>query len=89
MTACPTCGQPVRVEPSEEKIAAASFDRVAFANGWYNADEIHNSINMMPLRHTVPRDVRSKEFAEWLCEQYKYAMLKGMQVMAEKCRGGE
>jgi hypothetical protein len=38
----------------------------------------------MPLRQeklqAIPRDVFSVEFAEWLCDQYRLAMAKGIQL---------
>ena len=54
---------------------------------WYDADEIHRSIlghqrraalgDMMP---PIPADVTSREFAEWLCNEYRLAMAKGIQL---------
>lgn len=57
-----------------------------FASEWYQPDEIHRSINQLrnPLTgdrsKQIPEDVTSREFAEWLTNQYRLAMCKGIQI---------
>lgn len=59
-----------------------------FARKWYDVDEIHRSLtraeSMRQLGDLppVPTDVYSREFAEWLAEQYRLAMLKGAELTA-------
>lgn len=59
-----------------------------FACDWYRVDEIHSAINRerkvsevnpgsLP---PVPEDVYSREFAEWMAEQYRLAMRKGAEL---------
>lgn len=53
---------------------------------WYRPEEVHRCICQtgMPLANdrlrAIPRDVFSLEFAEWLCDQYRLAMAKGIQL---------
>ena len=60
------------------------------ARDWYDADSIHRSINRTGLPgafgavEPIPRDVQSKEFAEWLTRQYRLAMVKGIQLGRER-----
>lgn len=74
---------------NKRAIAAMSMQKktpIQIANEWYTVDEVHRSLNSTPiatrlaLRATVPRDVTSREFAEWLCDQYRMAMAKGIQL---------
>jgi hypothetical protein len=57
-----------------------------FVCGWYNADDIHqaltrNESDRMPGDlPAVPADVYSREFAEWLTDQYRLAMRKGAEL---------
>lgn len=57
-----------------------------FACKWYGVDEIHNSITRSRLLRSigdlppVPTDVYSREFAEWLADQYRLAMRKGAEL---------
>ena len=57
-----------------------------FACQWYGVDEIYQAINREErLKHPgdvprVPTDVKSREFAEWLAEQYRLAMRKGAEL---------
>jgi len=57
-----------------------------FACAWYGVDEIHRSINRSEAQRqlgylpAVPTDVYSREFAEWLAEQYRLAMRKGAEL---------
>lgn len=51
---------------------------------WYTPDEVHRSIQ---FQHAVPgalppipADVNSREFTEWLTDQYRLAMNKGIQL---------
>lgn len=56
-----------------------------FACSWYGVDEIYHSLSNPRFRreHTVPEDTRSREFAEWLTDQYRLAMAKGIQIGRE------
>lgn len=59
-----------------------------FAADWYRTEEIHQCLN----RHTtfglpgderyrnIPQDHTSIEFAEWLANEYRLAMTKGIQI---------
>ena len=66
---------------------------IQFANEWYKPEEIFNSINTRNGRCEIPHDVHSREFADWLCAQYRLAMAKGIQIGREqsaackKCSG--
>lgn len=57
-----------------------------FACNWYGVDEIHRSITRSRLLRSigdlppVPTDVYSREFAEWLADQYRLAMRKGAEL---------
>lgn len=56
-----------------------------FVCGSYRPDEIERSIaesfwRPSALGSRPPRDVRSYEFAVWLCDQYRLAMNKGIQL---------
>lgn len=55
-----------------------------FACGWYIVDEIHRSIQNRHLsgfvRTEIPSDIESREFAEWLTDQYRLAMRKGIEI---------
>lgn len=67
-----------------------------FACEWYTPDEIAQSIR---YRHhsdssslKIPTDIDSQAFAEWLSEQYRLAMAKGIQIGIDAARaagGGE
>lgn len=54
-----------------------------FACEWYRPEDIHRAIRH---REDSPKDVTSYEFAEWLADQYRLAMVKGMEMVA---RDGE
>jgi hypothetical protein len=60
-----------------------------FACDWYQPDEIHRTLNRRrdPLTgnisEQIPEDVTSREFAEWLTDQYRLAMNKGIQIGRE------
>lgn len=57
-----------------------------FACKWYDVDSIHRSItrpeSMRQLGDAppIPPDVNSREFAEWLADQYRLAMRKGAEL---------
>lgn len=61
-----------------------------FACQWYGVDEIHRAINREErLKHPgdvpkVPADVTSREFAEWLANQYRHAMRKGAELASRE-----
>lgn len=54
---------------------------------WYSVEEIERSIQRSLNSSifdssiaTIPQDVQSPDFAEWLTQQYRYAMAKGIQL---------
>ncbi len=59
-----------------------------FACDWYKPSEIARSIARTKLPYIatlsdyqkVPTDVYSEEFANWLTDQYRLAMTKGIQL---------
>ena len=63
-----------------------------FACQWYGVDEIHHAINREErLKQPgdvpkVPADVTSREFAEWLANQYRHAMRKGAELAVAEMR---
>ncbi len=61
-----------------------------FVCQWYNPEQIHRSINKkaswLDGGVTVPEDVYSMEFAEWLADQYRLAMAKGASLAMEEIR---
>lgn len=57
-----------------------------FACDWYTPDQIKYSIaNRYRTGHSIPEDIDSMEFANWLTEQYRLAMTKGIEIGS--CRG--
>jgi hypothetical protein len=57
-----------------------------FACEWYKIEHVHKKINIRN-RHgefgsekAVPVDVKSREFAEWLTNEYRLAMQKGAEL---------
>ena len=44
-----------------------------FACEWYKIEHVHKKIN-------IPVDVKSREFAEWLTNEYWLAMQKGAEL---------
>ena len=66
-----------------------------FCCGWYTPDDIErsiarsiaNSVSMYPdAIHSArpPADVGSREFAEWMTDQYRLAMRKGMELASRE-----
>lgn len=53
-----------------------------FVCEWYRSEQIHHSINAIHGPY-IPQDVKSKEFAEFLTDQYRLAMAKGIQIGKE------
>jgi hypothetical protein len=58
-----------------------------FARAWYKPDEIEHAIagSRKPTSHfgglpQIPSDIYSREFAEWLTDQYRLAMVKGIEL---------
>ena len=54
-----------------------------FACDWYNAEQIHKSLQMQRIEghyNPVPNDVSGMRFAEWLTHQYRLAMHKGIEI---------
>ena len=72
-----------------QSIVRRSWD---FACQWYGVDHIHEAISRQELvKHpgdvpAVPRDVTSREFAEWLAEQYRHAMRKGAELAVSEMK---
>lgn len=60
-----------------------------FACEWYGVDEIHRSlttaihVNEAPKAAGIPTNPYSREFAQWLTEQYRLAMNKGIEIGRE------
>lgn len=50
-----------------------------FACDWYTPDQIARSISNSCKLCAMPYDVKSEGFAEWLTEQYRLAMAKGIE----------
>lgn len=48
----------------------------AFACKWYKVESIKDALE---TSH-IPQDVSSREFAEWMCNQYRLAMAKGIEL---------
>ncbi|WP_037199292.1 hypothetical protein [Rhodopirellula baltica] len=76
---------------SQKNVDRASVQSIVrrpwdFACQWYGVDEIHRAINReQRLKQigdvpAVPTDVTSREFAEWLTDQYRLAMRKGAEL---------
>lgn len=63
-----------------------------FACKWYTVDEIHAAITRERRFHQtgdlkpVPEDIYSREFAEWLTEQYRLAMRKGAELATSEMK---
>jgi hypothetical protein len=56
-----------------------------FACQWYKVDDVHSSITRAGLSTfgepiPVQKDVSSREFAEFLTDQYRLAMRKGAEL---------
>jgi len=47
------------------------------AEEWYRIESIHRSTSKSS---DIPQDTRSREFAEWLCNEYRLAMAKGIRI---------
>lgn len=55
------------------------------AESWYGVDDIERAIKQsgsgeFGAWQEIPRNVMSREFAEWLTHQYRLAMSKGIQL---------
>jgi hypothetical protein len=50
------------------------------ANEWYDVDSIWAGIKDGIDAAEIPYKIGSREFAEWLTEQYRLAMMKGIQI---------
>ena len=63
-----------------------------FVCKWYDVDGIHRSIiqkeKQLGCLEPIPKDVQSREFAEWLANQYRLAMAKGVQLAVAEMRKG-
>ena len=59
-----------------------------FACDWYTPDQIAMSIKnrfRTPSDIAIPDDIDSAGFAQWLTEQYRLAMAKGIQIAQSDC----
>ena len=77
--------------PSENSQSRTSVQSIVrrpwdFACQWYDVESIHHGINHD--KSIVPADVYSREFAEFLAEQYRLAMRKGAELAASELCGG-
>lgn len=52
-----------------------------FVTDWYKVDAVFRYLNEQGC--PVPTDIRSREFAEWLTEQYRLAMARGIDLGQE------
>ncbi len=61
-----------------------------FACEWNKPEDIHRSIlstqNSLGLKQSPPSDVFSREFAEFLADQYRLAMTKGAELAIAEMR---
>lgn len=83
----PCCGEKTM---SSEKTESATRVRsivqhpYQFACEWYRPEDIHRSIlstrNSLGVKQSPPSDVFSREFAEFLADQYRLAMTKGAEL---------
>ena len=56
-----------------------------YACSWYKTDDIHRSLTQKssfgePSHESIPKDTSSREFAEWLANEYRHAMRKGAEI---------
>ncbi len=54
-----------------------------FACDWYDVDSIHRELQRLrkgERYRLIPSDHESREFAEWLANEYRLAMNKGIQI---------
>jgi len=56
-----------------------------FACSWYTADEVQRCIASADYQSLgnlakIPTDINSRKFAEWMTEQYRLAMRKGIEL---------
>jgi len=76
---------------SEQSIVRRPWE---FACQWYGVDEIHQTINreenlkQIGSVPAIPEDVTSREFAEWLADQYRLAMRKGAELATQEMSSG-
>lgn len=75
--------------PSENTSSVAPVQSIVrrpweFACQWYDVESIHHGINHD--KSIVPADVYSREFAEFLAEQYRLAMRKGAELAVAEMR---
>jgi hypothetical protein len=73
---------PVDAAVDVQNIVSHPWD---FACKWYRADDIYRTINCgNRVKPVVPTDVTSREFAEWLANEYRLAMRKGAELATEE-----
>ena len=82
--------------PSENSQSRTSVQSIVrrpweFACQWYDVDDIHRCITqkLQPAfggNIDIPSDVASREFAEWLADQYRLAMRKGAELATNEMR---
>lgn len=78
--------------PSSTSVDSIVHRPWEFACKWYSVDEIHyaikreNRLKQVGDLPPVPKDVESREFAEWLAGQYRLAMVKGADLAVAELR---
>lgn len=67
---------------SDQEKNEVLHDTVHFVYSWYPSEEIFRCLkqDLEAAHGRMPRDISSIEFAEWLADQYRLAMLKGIDL---------
>lgn len=55
-----------------------------FAKQWYDYDEIHRCI--LSKQVEIPKDISSREFAEYITDISRLAMMKGAQLAIDEMK---
>lgn len=81
---------------SQKDVGRASVQSIVrrpweFACQWYDVDDIHRCITqkLTPAfggEIDIPNNVASREFAEWLADQYRLAMRKGAELAVQEMK---
>ena len=50
------------------------------AEDWYDEEVIVSWVRIDCMGRPVPVDVRSREFGVWLCNEFRLAMAKGIEL---------
>lgn len=58
------------------------------AQEWYSVDEITRRLakanDPLGFEERIPEDIKSVEFAQWLTDEFRHAMMKGIQIAKQK-----